>query len=159
MSVLNAVLMPASPYLAISAMAHGAFRDGETNTAIAERVREGNKMNAFGATVARIFTRAATVVVAGGLLAPAPVLAQGYPYVDCNNPYYYQYCQAYNAWYNQYYAPYSYGYADPYYGYGVPVGVGVGFGFFHHGFHRGFNGGFHGGGFHGGGHGGRSGHR
>jgi hypothetical protein len=124
-------------------------------------------------------TLAATVVVAGTLLAAAPVQAQditvlrGSPpsrpaaSVDCNNPYYSQYCQAYDAWYNQnygqnqYYSTYDYGDAYPYYGYGLPVGVGLGFGFFHHdhdgrfhggGFHAGnFHGGFHGGGFHGGG--------
>ena len=105
----------------------------------------------------------AALFAAGGLLAPMPAQAQGYSYVDCNNPYYYQYCQAYNAWYNQYAAPYSYGYADPYYGYaspyygyGVPLGVGVGFGFggFHHHHHF-----FHGGGFHGGGGGGFHHHR
>src|SRR5690348_8718870 len=88
---------------------------------------------------------AALVIVAGGLLAPEPLQAQSYPYVDCNNPYYYQYCQAYSAWYSQYYAPcgYGYGYADPYsspyypyypsYGYGVPAALGLGFGF--HRFH------------------------
>lgn len=79
---------------------------------------------------------AAALLAAGGLLAPAPVQAQGYPYIDCNNPYYYQYCQDYAAWYNQYYAPHSYAYANPYYAYGVPLGVGAGFGFFHHRFHR-----------------------
>ena len=106
------------------------------------------------------------IFAASGLVAPAPVQAQGYPYVDCNNPYYYQYCQAYNAWYNQYYTPYSYGYADPYYaytapyyGYGVPVvlGLGAGFGGFRH--HGGFrSGGFRGGAFHGGGSRGGGGH-
>ena len=106
--------------------------------------------------------------------------------VDCNNPYYAQYCQAYAAWLAQYYAPsYSYGYDYPYdywdYGFGYPdVVIGFGdfrghrfhnfrhFAFAHgmgfhgggfHGFHgAGFHGGgFHGGGFHGGGfHGGGS---
>ena len=127
-------------------------------------------------------TIAATVVVAGTLLAAAPVQAQGVTVlrgspppqpaasVDCNNPYYSQYCQSYNDWYNQYYGQnqnYSasdYGDTYPYYGYGLPVGVGLGFGFRHdhdgrfherfHGgnFHEAFHaGGFHGGGFHGGG--------
>jgi len=110
------------------------------------------------------------VFVAGGSLASAPVLAQdvtvlrGIPpqpttSIDCNSPYYAQYCQSYAAWYNQYYSTYDYGDTYPYYGYGIPVGVGVGSGFFPHGgFHRGFHGstlrgggGFHGGGFHGGG--------
>ena len=108
-------------------------------------------------------TLAATVVVAGSLLAAAPVQAQdvtvlrGAPpqpaaAVDCNNLYYAQYCQAYNAWYNQYYSAYDYGDTYPYYGYGLPVGAGLGFGFFHH--DRDFHGGFRGGGFHGGFHGG-----
>jgi hypothetical protein len=102
--------------------------------------------------------------------APAPVQAQGYSYIDCNNPYYWQYCQEYYDWSNEYYTPYSYyDYSFPYYAYGVPVGVGFGFRFFHHhnfhhdGFRRGFPGGgfhvgFRGGGFHGGG-GGHGGHR
>jgi hypothetical protein len=123
---------------------------------------------------------AATVVVAGTLLAAAPVRAQDVtvlrgspppqaaPSVDCNNPYYAQYCQAYEAWQNQYsgqnqdYSAYDYGDASPYYEYGLPVGVGLGFGFVHHGgnFHGGFHGGsFHGGGFHGGGGHGGGGHR
>ena len=109
-------------------------------------------------------TLAATVIVAGTLLATAPVRAQdvtvlrGPPppqpaaTVDCNNPYYAQYCQAYEAWQSQYYSP---NYADTYpdYGYGLPVGVGLGFGFVHGGnFHGGIHGGsFHGGSFHGGG--------
>ena len=100
------------------------------------------------------------IVAASGLLAPAPVQAQGYSYVDCNNPYYYQYCQEYNAWYNQYYTPYNYGYAAPYYaygapyyGYGVPVALGLGLGFGLGGFHH--HHGFRGGGFRGGGGGGR----
>ncbi len=83
-------------------------------------------------------TLAALLIVAGGMLEAAPVQAQGYPAVNCNDPYYYQYCQQYYAWYQQYYnwyaqqyAPYSYDYLDPYYAYGVPVGVGLGFGFFH----------------------------
>ena len=128
---------------------------------------------------------AATVVVVGTLFMAAPTQAQdvtvlrGSPSsqpaasVDCNNPYYAQYCQAYDAWLSQYYS--TYGDAYPYYGYGVPVGIGLGFGFIHHGdrfhegfhggFHEGFHGGFHGGGFHGGGfhgggfHGGGGGHR
>ena len=91
---------------------------------------------------------------------PVPVQTQGYSYIDCNNPYYAQYCQ-------EYYAPYSYyDYSLPYYVYGVPVGFG--FRFFHHrdfhhgGFRRGFpGGGFHHAGFHGGFHGGggHGGHR
>src|SRR3954467_1970933 len=109
------------------------------------------------------------LLVAGGLFASAR--AQDYPSVDCNNPYYYQYCQQYYAWYQAYYSWYQQGYAPyiydqpyPYYDYGVPVGVGVGvglgFGFRHHGFRHGggFHGGFHrgggGGGHSGGGHGG-----
>jgi len=104
--------------------------------------------------------RAATLIAADS--APAPVQAQGYSYIDCNNPYYWQYCQEYYDRYNEYYVPYSYyDYSFPYYAYGVPVGVGFGFRFFHHhdfhhgGFHRrfhggGFHGGFPGGGFHGG---------
>jgi hypothetical protein len=82
-------------------------------------------------------TLAATVVVAGSLLAATSAQAQdvtvlrGTPpqpaaSVDCNNPYYAQYCQTYDAWYNQYYSPYNYGDAYPYYEYGLPVGVGVG---------------------------------
>src|ERR1700726_1060046 len=56
--------------------------------------------------------------------------------VDCNNPYYYQYCQDYAAWQNQNYTSYGsdqYYTPDPYpyYGYGIPVGVGVGLGFVH----------------------------
>jgi hypothetical protein len=118
-------------------------------------------------------TLAATVVVAGSLLASASVQAQDVTVlrgtssqppasIDCNNPYYAQYCQTYDAWYNQYYSPDSYGDAYPYYGYGLPVGVGVGRGFFHHGggFHGGVHGGaFHGGDFHGGGGHGGGGHR
>ena len=96
--------------------------------------------------------------------------AQGYGYpadVDCNNPYYASYCQAYAAWLNQYYASYDYGYGYGYpYGnwyYGYPVDVAFGFGFFRghrfHNFHHfafthGFHGGFRGGGFHRGFHGG-----
>jgi uncharacterized membrane protein YgcG len=97
--------------------------------------------------------------------SPSP---QGNAYqadVDCNNPYYAQYCQAYAAWLGQYYASGSYGYAYPYddwdYGFGYP-GFVIGFGDFRghrfHNFHNfafahgmGFHGGFHGGGFHGGG--------
>src|SRR4051812_34712230 len=102
------------------------------------------------------------LLVAGGLFASAR--AQGYPSVDCNNPYYYQYCQknyawcqAYFSWYQQSNSPYIYDYSYPYYDYGVPVGVGIGvglgLGFRHDGFRHGggFHGGFHGGG---GGHGG-----
>jgi uncharacterized membrane protein YgcG len=120
---------------------------------------------------------AATLIAADS--APAPVQAQGYSYIDCNNPYYWQYCQEYYDRDNEYYAPYIYyDYSFPYYAYGVPVGVGFGFRFFHHhdfhhgGFHRGFHGGgfhgdfpggrfhggFRGGGFHSGG-GGHGGHR
>ena len=87
---------------------------------------------------------AATFIAADS--APAPVQAQDYSYIDCNNPYYWQYCQE----------PYGY------YAYGIPVGLG--FRFFHrHDFHRGLHRAFHGGGFHaglrgtgfhGGGHGG-----
>jgi hypothetical protein len=90
--------------------------------------------------------------------APAPVQAQGYSDIDCNNPYYWQSCQEHYG-YNEDYAPYGYSdYSFPYYAYGVPVGVGFRFKSFHHhdfhhgGFHSGFHGGgFHGGGFHGGG--------
>ena len=103
---------------------------------------------------------AATLIVA--VPVPVPVQPQGYSYADCNNPYYAQSCQEYDA-------PYSdYDSSLPYYAYGVPVGFGFRFSHhhdFHHGFHRGFRGGgFHGGfpgggfhlaGFHGGGHGGR----
>jgi hypothetical protein len=117
---------------------------------------------------------AATLVAADS--APAPVQAQGYSYIDCDNPYYGQYCQEHYG-YNEDYAPYGYyDYSFPNYAYGVPVGFG--FRFFHHhdfhhgGFHRGFHGGgfhgdfpggrfhggFRGGGFHGGG-GGHGGHR
>src|SRR4051794_23361851 len=115
---------------------------------------------------------AVLLLVAGSVFASAPVGAQGYPSIDCNNPYYYQYCQQYYAWYQAYYSwyqqshsPYIYDYSYPYYDYGVPIGVGVGvglgFGSRHHGFRHGggFHGGFHGGGGgHGGGHGG-GGHR
>jgi hypothetical protein len=119
---------------------------------------------------------AATVIAAGSLLAPSPVQAQNVtvlqgsptqpsPSIDCNNPDYYQYCQANDVANNQNYSPYDYEDAYPYYGYGFPVGVGVGHRFFHRGgfhdgfrrFHGGFHrggfrgGGFHGGGFHGGG--------
>ena len=115
-------------------------------------------------------TVAAVIAVTAGLFSASPAGAQGYAAADCNNPYYYQYCQQYYAWYQQYYdwyaqqsAPYGYGYdyLYPDYAYGVPVGVGLGFGFFHHrdGFHHGGfrGGGFRGGGFHGGG--GHGGHR
>jgi hypothetical protein len=112
-------------------------------------------------------TLAATVIVAAGLLASAPVQAQavtvlrGSPPqssspIDCSNPYYDQYCQANDAGNNQNYSSYGYGDDYPYYGYGFPVGFGDGRGFFrrggfHGGFHRGgFHGGFHRGGFHGG---------
>jgi hypothetical protein len=47
----------------------------------------------------------AIFILVSGLLMSAPAKAQVYPYVDCNNPNYYQYCQAYYAWYNWYYAP------------------------------------------------------
>src|ERR1700729_2289608 len=91
-------------------------------------------------------TLAATAVVAGALLAATPVQAQDVTIlrgsalsqptaaVDCNNPDYSQYCQAYESWYNQYYgqnqyySTYDYSDAYPYYGYGFPVGVGLGFG-------------------------------
>jgi hypothetical protein len=97
--------------------------------------------------------------------ATQPAQAQAYPSVDCNNPYYYQYCQDYDAWNNQYYSPYGYGGAYPYYGYGFHGGGFHGGGFHGGGFRGGDfrGGGFHGGGsrgggFHGGGHGG-GGHR
>jgi hypothetical protein len=124
-------------------------------------------------------TLATTVIVAGSLLASAPVQAQavtvlrGSPPqpsspIDCSNPYYSQYCQVNNAGNDQNYSSYGYGDDYPYYGYGFPVGLGAGRGFFHRGgFHGGFHGGFrhrfffhrggfrgggfHGGGFHGGG--------
>jgi hypothetical protein len=108
-----------------------------------------------------------TYIAPAGQLAAPPVAAPqpGSPnsaYIDCRNPYYAQYCQAYAAWLNQYYAGSNYGY--PYgYGYGYDYGypdyypADIGFGFFggrfnnfHHG--GGFRGGsFRGGGFHGGG--------
>lgn len=117
-------------------------------------------------------TQPATSTPAGAAY-PQPGYATPSSYIDCNNPYYTQYCQAYAAWYNQYYGSYAYDYTNPYYGYGFydygyPVGVGFTFfdhgrfhhdfdhrGFEHHAgmFHEGFHGGFHGGG-HGGGHGG-----
>lgn len=61
-------------------------------------------------------TLAATIVVAGSLLAPAPVQAQGTTVlrgspsqpsssVDCGNPYNYQYCQAQDTSSNPYYSP------------------------------------------------------
>jgi hypothetical protein len=86
---------------------------------------------------------AATLIAAD--LAPAPVQALGYSYIDCDNPYYGQYCQEHYDRYNEYYAPYS----D--YDYSFPNPVGFGFGFFHHHdfHHGGFHRGFHGGGFHG----------
>ena len=110
----------------------------------------------------------------GALQPAAPTVLYGQPAyssqtnpyptdVDCNNPYYAQYCEAYAAWLAQYYAYYSpdYSYAYPYdywgYGFGYPDVV-LGFGVFNghrfHNFHRfafahGFHGGFHGGGFHG----------
>lgn len=117
-------------------------------------------------------TLAATVVVAGTLLAAVPARAQDVTVlrgslpsqpaasVDCNSPYYSQYCQTDEAWYNQhygenryYYSNYDYDDAYPYYGYGLPVR----FGFFHHDHDGRFHGGgfhagnFRGGGFHGGG--------
>jgi hypothetical protein len=63
---------------------------------------------------------AATIVVAGSLLAPAPVQAQtvtvlrGSPpqsssSIDCSNPYNYEYCRTSDASSNQYYSPYGYG--------------------------------------------------
>src|SRR5260370_29425807 len=103
-------------------------------------------------------TLAATVVAAGGLLAPAPVHAQDvtvlrgspsrlspsqpYASVDCNNPYYDQYCQG-NQSAN--YSPSGYGDDYPYYGDDFPVRDGVGRRFFHRG------GRFHGGRLHAGG--------
>jgi hypothetical protein len=59
-------------------------------------------------------TLAATVVVVGALLVAAPVRAQdvtvlrGSPpaqptaTIDCNDPYYAQYCRTYETWQNQY---------------------------------------------------------
>ena len=109
-------------------------------------------------------TLATTIVAVGSLFAPAPVQAQDVtvlrgsptqssPSIDCNNPYYYQYCQASEPGNNQNYSPYDYEDAYPYYGYGFPVRVGIGHRFSHRGgFHAGFrriHGGFHGGGFHG----------
>lgn len=91
-----------------------------------------------------------------GYASPPAYPQQGYAsppsYVDCNNPYYAQYCRAYLSWMNQYSENYNYGDAYPYYDYGYPIGVGVGLGFFGHRFDHGgrFHGGFHGGGFHGG---------
>src|SRR4051812_17768785 len=77
------------------------------------------------------------VVVAGAFFATASVQAQdvtvlrGSPpqrtaSIDCNDPYYTQYCQAYDAWSNQYYGTNDYGDSYPYYGYGVPTGIGAG---------------------------------
>lgn len=95
---------------------------------------------------------------AGSFPAPlAPV--QSYPYIDCNIPNYWQYCQEYYGGTEAYNEPYNfYDYSYPYYAYSVPLRARLGFGRFHrHGFHhaavhRGFPGGFHAGG-------GRSGHR
>src|SRR5258707_14857696 len=67
-------------------------------------------------------TLAATLSAADGLLASTPMQAQGYAYVDCNNPYYYQYCQAYYARYNQYYDSNGDPYDYPYYPYDLPLG-------------------------------------
>jgi len=84
---------------------------------------------------------AATLIAA--VPTPTPVPVQDDSYTDCNNPYYWQYCQEYYD-----YAPYSYyGYSFPYYAYGIPVGFGFRF-FHHHDFHHGFHRVFHGGGFH-----------
>ena len=117
-------------------------------------------------------TLAVTIITGGSLLVPAPVQAQsttvlrGSPSrptqpspIDCNNPYYSQYCQGGQA---SNYSPDSYGDDYPYYGDDFPDGFGSGRRFDHRGgfrndFHRGgfraggLRSGFHGGGFHGGG--------
>jgi len=62
-------------------------------------------------------------VAASGLLAPAPVQAKGILH-RLQQPYYYQYCQAYNSWYNQY-SRLRFGYADPYYAYAAPYRYGL----------------------------------
>jgi len=114
----------------------------------------------------------AAAVVAAALAVAAPARAQSadalstaelatYPAeIDCNNPYYAQYCMAYANWLAQYYPAYVYGYGYGWYGYPA-VDVAFGFGFFgghrfvnfHHfafahgiGFRGRFHGGFHGGG-------------
>jgi len=104
------------------------------------------------------------VVVAGAFFATAPAQAQdvtvlrGSPprptaSIDCNDPYYAQYCPSSGASSAPYDGVYHYGGSYPYYSYAVPVGV-------RHRFHlhRGGNShnrlsraGFHGGGFSGGG--------
>jgi len=66
---------------------------------------------------------AATLIAAES--APAPVQAQGYSYIDCINPYYWQSCQEHYG-YNEDYVPYGYDYSLPYYAYGVPVASGSG---------------------------------
>lgn len=104
---------------------------------------------------------AATVVAAGSLSAAAVAQAQDvtvlrgspkrpsppYSSIDCNNPYYAQYCQD-----NQStgYSPFGYNDDYPYYWGDFPFGFGDGFGF-HRGFRRGFRANFHRGGFHRGG--------
>lgn len=112
-------------------------------------------------------TLAVTVVLAGSLLPVMQIQAQevtilrGSPpsqpaaAIDCNNPYYFQYCQEYDAWASQYYSAPDYADLYPYYdypyyyGYGLPAGAAIGFRFAHH--HGNFHGGVHGGQFHGGG--------
>jgi|HubBroStandDraft_4_1064222.scaffolds.fasta_scaffold00305_8 hypothetical protein len=100
---------------------------------------------------------AATVVTAGSLSAAAAAQAQDvtvlrgsparpsqpYSSIDCNNPYYAQYCQD-----NQSidYSPLGYDDNYPDYWGDFPFGFGDG-----RGFHRGFRAGFHRGGFHRGG--------
>jgi hypothetical protein len=101
----------------------------------------------------------APIIIGAGSLPAPPVHVPAYPYIDCNNSNYWQYCQEYYGGYDTYNEPYNfYDYAYPYYAYGVPLRARFGFGFFHrHGFHhaavhRGFPAGFHAGG-------GRGGHR
>jgi len=82
----------------------------------------------------------AAVAAVALLTLAGPAIAQTPPGYDCSNPYYYSYCQQYQAWYyNQY--------AYPYYAPGVVVTPEIGFGFGYGwggGFHGGYHGGYHG---------------
>lgn len=91
----------------------------------------------------------AAVAAVALLTLAGPAIAQTPPGYDCSNPYYYSYCQQYQAWYYSQYPSYYYSpvIVDPV----VPfVGIYSGYGW---GGGRGYGGGFHGGGggFHGGG--------
>jgi hypothetical protein len=90
------------------------------------------------------------ILIGAGSFPAPPVPVQTYPYIDCNNPNYWQYCQEYYGGTEAYNEPYNfYDYSYPYYAYSVPLRARLGFARFnrhdfrHAAVHRGFPGGFH----------------